>query len=59
MIIAPPNKYVVVDTDTKEVISEHLYTDEYTRKKAKEAAIESNSNWKVSKSSQVQHAEIR
>ncbi len=51
MIIAPPNKYVVIATDSKEVISEHPYSDEYTRKKAKADAIASNDAWKASKSS--------
>lgn len=49
MIVAQPGKYVVIATDTKEVISEHPYTDEYTRKKAMEAAKASNDAWKESK----------
>lgn len=51
MIIAGNNSYIVIATDSKERISEHTYTDEYTRKKAKEAAIASNEAWKASKSS--------
>ena len=52
MIVVQTNKYVVIATDTKEVISEHPYTDEYTRKKAMDAAKTSNDEWKESRVAQ-------
>lgn len=49
MILLKPNKWVVLDTRTREVISEHPFTTDYEQKKAKEEALKSNSEWKASK----------
>ena len=49
MIINKDSSYIVIDTDTKEIISAHSYVDEYTRKKAMDAAKASNDAWKESK----------
>jgi hypothetical protein len=46
MILMENGKYVVKSTDTKELISEHPFTSEFEKKKALEAAKESNKNWK-------------
>jgi hypothetical protein len=48
MIILKDNKYIVMNKVTKEIISEHPYTSDYEQKKAKEAAIASNEQWKSS-----------
>jgi hypothetical protein len=48
MIIVKNSSYIVLDTYTKEKISEHPYIDEYTRKKAKAEAEASNEQWKLS-----------
>jgi hypothetical protein len=48
MIIVKDSTYIVIDTNTKEVISRHPYVDEYTRKKAKAEAEASNEQWKLS-----------
>jgi hypothetical protein len=48
MIVMQGNKFVVMDANTKEVISEHEFTDDYSMKKAKEAAMGSNNQWKGS-----------
>ena len=50
MIVKQKNKYVVIDTETKAVISEHAFED--TKKSMAEAerlARESNAVWKESK----------
>jgi len=50
MIVKEKNKYVVIDTDTNEVISEHVFDG--TKKSMAEAerlARESNSVWKEPK----------
>ena len=47
MIVLESNKWVVIATDSKEVISEHPSTDSYTKGKAKDAALVSNEPWKA------------
>ena len=49
MIIQSSDKWVVLNTETKAVISEHPYTDNYTKGKAKESALKSNDDWKAGK----------
>jgi len=49
MIVHEANKWVVIATDSREIISEHPYTDNYTKGKAKEAALKSNDEWKDGK----------
>lgn len=50
MIILKDKKYIVMDTDTKEIISEHLFDESRgSDKLAKEAAYESNARWKEGK----------
>jgi hypothetical protein len=46
MIVMQGNKFVVMDSNAKEVISEHEFKDDYSMKKAKEQAVESNNKWK-------------
>jgi hypothetical protein len=46
MVILKADKWVVMDTKTREVISEHPFTSDYEKKKAKESAIASNQAWK-------------
>lgn len=53
MILLQKNKYVVIDTETKEVISEHPFDD--SRKSiesAQQAARDSNQVWKSAKVNQ-------
>lgn len=48
MIIHEEGAWVVMDTNTKEVISEHPFdpTSDYQKAKAKQAALASNEVWK-------------
>lgn len=46
MIVLQGNKWVVMDTSTKAVVSEHPFTSDYEKAKAKEFALKSNSEWK-------------
>jgi hypothetical protein len=46
MVILEQNQWVVMDTNTKEVVSAHPFTSDYEKKKAKEAALASNQAWK-------------
>ena len=50
MIVKQANKYVVMDTETKEVISEHPFEDiKKSMAEADKAARESNARWKETK----------
>lgn len=50
MILLQKDKYVVIDTDTKEVISEHPFTNnKKSMTEAEQAARQSNAQWKASK----------
>ena len=50
MIVKKSDRYVVTDTQTKEVISEHVFEDnKKSIAEALEAARESNARWKESK----------
>lgn len=49
MLVLSEGKYTVMDKTTKEIISVHPFDSDYTQKKAKQEAIESNNRWKESK----------
>lgn len=50
MIVKKADRYVVIDTETKEVFSEHPFDDNRKSIEAAEkAARESNAQWKASK----------
>lgn len=50
MILLKTDKYVVIDTQTKELISEHPFEDNKKSKaEAEQAARESNAQWKQTK----------
>jgi hypothetical protein len=50
MIVKQANKYVVMDTETKEIISEHPFQDnKKSMAEAEEAARKSNARWKETK----------
>ena len=46
MVILKDSEYQVIDTNTKELVSSHPFTTDYEKKKAKEAALQSNDAWK-------------
>jgi hypothetical protein len=46
VIVLQGNKWVVMDTSTKAVVSEHPFTSDYEKAKAKDAALKSNQEWK-------------
>ena len=48
MIIQGNSEYIVMNKSTKEVISRHPFDSDYTKKKAKEEALASNTQWKES-----------
>lgn len=47
MITLEPGKWVVKDTNTGELLSEHPFETEYQKGKAKEAALAANAAWKA------------
>lgn len=50
MILNKSDRYVVIDTETKEIISEHPFDDtKKSKAEAEQAARESNSRWKETK----------